>query len=170
MFIGNFWFNVYFIGRGNSHLFLGTICLEEHLAIYSEVVSVFVIELYFLYARRCWILFAYPVCQLCFFFFLEKLISWYYGVLKTDDCQLLICLFLQVALWFFILFFWLCCEMINFLVPPHTLFFLLPSMCWNFPSRIFYRAQLVNRYYLHLVFTWHILVSLPMMIKTFFRV
>jgi hypothetical protein len=47
---------------GNSSLFLGTICLEKNFpGFYSEVVSVFVNEVCFLYAEEYWILFTYPV-------------------------------------------------------------------------------------------------------------
>jgi hypothetical protein len=38
--------------------FLGTICLENCFpALYSEVVSVFIPEVGFLYAAKCWVLF-----------------------------------------------------------------------------------------------------------------
>jgi hypothetical protein len=49
--------------HSTGFLFLWTICLENCFpAFYSEVVSVFVIEVGFLYAAKCWVLFTYPVC------------------------------------------------------------------------------------------------------------
>jgi hypothetical protein len=55
---------VYFVQYLNSYssLFLGTICLEKcFTTFHSEVVSVFVTEVCFLYASKCWVLFIYPV-------------------------------------------------------------------------------------------------------------
>ena len=45
---------------GNFYLFPRTICLEDLFpSFYSEIVFVLVIEMCFLYAAKCWILFAY---------------------------------------------------------------------------------------------------------------
>jgi hypothetical protein len=68
-FFDNFWLKINFIQywNGYSSLFLGTICLEKNFpALYSVVVSVFVTEVGFLYAAKCWVLFTYPVCQSVF--------------------------------------------------------------------------------------------------------
>jgi hypothetical protein len=56
---GNFWLKAYFIRywNDNSSLFFGTIFLENFFpAFYSEVVSVFISEVCFLYVSECWIL------------------------------------------------------------------------------------------------------------------
>jgi hypothetical protein len=64
IFFDNFWLKVDFIQYQNvySSLFIGTICLENCLlALYSEVVFVFDIEVCFLYGTICWVPFPYPV-------------------------------------------------------------------------------------------------------------
>jgi hypothetical protein len=43
----------------------------------------------------------------------------------------------------------------------------VPSLCWNFPSRILCRAGLVDRYYFNLVLSGNILVSPSMLIESF---
>jgi len=49
--------------KGAFWFVIGTICMEEfYAAYYSEVVSIFVIELFFMYASKYWILLLYPVC------------------------------------------------------------------------------------------------------------
>jgi hypothetical protein len=60
VFFDNFGLKINFIQykNGYSSLFLGTVCLEYcFLAICSEVMSVFVPEVGFLYATKSWVLF-----------------------------------------------------------------------------------------------------------------
>ena len=68
--LDNFLLKVYFIGYMDdiSSLFLGTICLEDLFpSFYSEIVSAFVVEVCFLYAAKCWILFEYQSVNLRLF-------------------------------------------------------------------------------------------------------
>ena len=53
---------------GYSNLVLGTICIQNIFpAFYSEVVSVFVPEVGFLYAAKCWVLLHNQSVSLCLF-------------------------------------------------------------------------------------------------------
>ena len=83
--------------NSDSSLFLGFICLKNYFpAFCSEVVSVFVTEVHFLYAEKCWVQFTYPVCLS---------ISFYWGIefidIKGKTCCFLLVFLLEVELCLF---------------------------------------------------------------------
>ena len=89
--LDNFCLKVYFIGyyNGLTCLFLRTVWEVIFPALYSELVSVFVIELYFLYAAKFWLLLKYLDCYLLIFW-LGNWFCWYWKILKTDHCHFLV--------------------------------------------------------------------------------
>jgi hypothetical protein len=62
-----------------------------------------------------------------------------------------------------VLFFCLCCEMLNILSIFFFYFCTVPSLCWRFSSRILCGA----RYCLNLVLSWNIFVSPSILTESF---
>jgi hypothetical protein len=59
IFFDNFWMKIYSkdIKMATPAFFLGPFAWKKFRAFYSELVLVFVIEVFFLYAAKCWVLF-----------------------------------------------------------------------------------------------------------------
>ena len=91
-------------------------------------------------------------------FLLWHWVHWCWEILKISDSLLLFCSCCWIFYYGYVmLFFWVCCEIINFCV----------FLGWRFPSSNLYRAGLVERYCFNLVLSWTILVSPLMMIESF---
>ena len=94
-FFDNFWLKVNFIPYQSDYysLLLWIICLENCFpAFYSEVVSVFVTEVGFLYAAKSWVLFLQPVYQsMSFYWGIESI-----EILRKSNCCFLLFLLLEL--------------------------------------------------------------------------
>ena len=111
--------------NGYSSFFLRTVCQENCFpALYSKVVSVFVLEVGFLHAVKIWDLFMYPVCQS---------LSFYWGIESIAIKEKLLLLPDLFVVRVGILSMWL--SFLGLLKDYFLAFSRaqFPSLCWSFP-------------------------------------